>query len=206
MFHLLEGIRFGYLSLIISYWETFVKTVFEKKLTQGKLLAILCNGGDFVPERNGHLKELRLKCGYTQQQVADVLGVTKATISKYESGQRKLRSDHVEKLSILFNVEPVYILLGVTSAEWRREMDNVMQREEEEEREYWESVLLTKPILDMIPLLERLNDDGQQKAVERVEELTEIPRYRRPDTLPAPPEGTDTTPAEKPTEGPENGE
>ena len=161
-----------------------------------------------MPERNGHLKELRLKCGYTQQQVADVLGVTKATISKYESGQRKLRSDHVEKLSILFNVEPVYILLGVTSAEWRREMDNVMQREEEEEREYWESVLLTKPILDMIPLLERLNDDGQQKAVERVEELTEIPRYRRqePSQPPPPaPEGTDTTPAEKPTEGPENG-
>jgi len=34
-------------------------------------------------------------------------------------------------------------------------------------------------ILSMLP---GLNDVGQQKAVERVEELTEIPKYRRQDT------------------------
>jgi len=46
-------------------------------------------------------------------------------------------------------------------------------------------------------LLSCLNADGQQKAVERVEELTEIPRYRAetaPQSPPAPQEGNDTTP------------
>lgn len=41
--------------------------------------------------------------------------------------------------------------------------------------------------------LSKLNDDGQQKAVERVEELTEIPKYQRQETPPEapqdPPEG-----------------
>lgn len=43
---------------------------------------------------------------------------------------------------------------------------------------------------------ELLNDDGQKKAAERVEELTEIPKYQRK----APPEGKDTAPEEKPSE------
>ena len=33
----------------------------------------------------------------------------------------------------------------------------------------------------------KLNYDGQQKAIERVEELTEIPRYRRQEAAGAPP-------------------
>ncbi len=45
---------------------------------------------------------------------------------------------------------------------------------------------------DLMKAYRRLNEAGQQKAVERVEELTEIPKYRREET---PPAG-----AEKPTE------
>lgn len=45
--------------------------------------------------------------------------------------------------------------------------------------------------------MDKLNDEGQQKAVERVEELTEIPKYRR--------QGTDPTPTENGTEAPETG-
>ena len=49
----------------------------------------------------------------------------------------------------------------------------------------------------------KLNEEGQEKAAERVEELTEIPRYQAPEPSTAPPgapEGTDTTPAETPPE------
>ncbi len=55
----------------------------------------------------------------------------------------------------------------------------------------------------LINSFSQLNDDGQYEAVKRIEELTEIPRYRRqdtPQTSPAPQEGTDTTPA---ADGPE---
>ena len=49
-----------------------------------------------------------------------------------------------------------------------------------------------------------LNEAGQQEAVKRVEELTEIPRYQRQDateTPPAPQESTDTTSPQSPSEG-----
>ena len=45
--------------------------------------------------------------------------------------------------------------------------------------------------------MDKLNEEGQQKAVERVEELAEIPRYQR--------QGTNPTPTENGTEAPETG-
>lgn len=69
------------------------------------------------------LRKLREAKGLTQQQVADCLGVTKATISKYEKGQRRV--NHIEELSKLYNVEPIYILTGKTSSEWRVIEDDI---------------------------------------------------------------------------------
>ena len=161
-----------------------------------------------MDQDNRYLKDLRIKCGYTQQEVADRIGVSKATISKYEKGLRGI--NHIEELSKLYNVEPIYILTGITSEQWRRQMEDEIENGEEAERSYWESVLLPNQVSRMKQLLDNLNDEGQQKAIERVEELTEIPRYRAETASqpsPAPPEDTDTTPppggAEKPSGGPE---
>lgn len=140
---------------------------------------------------NDHLRDLRLKHGLTQQEVADKIGVTKATISKYEKGLRGIK--HIQELSDLFNVDPIYILMGITADEWRQNAKAEVEQAENEERQYWESILLTDSVLQLMPLLDKLNDDGQQKAVERVEELTEIPKYQRQETPPEapqdPPEG-----------------
>ena len=61
----------------------------------------------------------------------------------------------------------------------------------------------------LIGAFSRLNSTGQQEAVKRVEELTEIPRYRAetaPQDTPAPQEGKDTTQPPEGTEGPQEGE
>lgn len=83
----------------------------------------------------------------------------------------------------------------------------------------------------IVAALDKLNDEGQEKAAERVEELTEIPRYQRqepaqkltkeelreslkrlgmdkllpdgPQDTSAPQEDKDTTPAETPSKGPQ---
>lgn len=63
---------------------------------------------------------------------------------------------------------------------------------------------LNTPQRRIATALDLLNEEGQEKAAERVEELAEIPRYQAQDTpqdTPAPQEGTDTTPAETPSEG-----
>ena len=126
---------------------------------------------------NDRLKNLRIKSGYTQQEVADKIGVTKSTISKYEKGQRGL--NHIEELATLFGVEPAYILFGKTLEEMNTEISNQVHQAENEERNFWESILLPGRMSELLPLFEKLNDVGQQKAVERIKELAEIPRYQR---------------------------
>ena len=115
-----------------------------------------------------YLKELRIKAGLTQQEVADKIGVTKATISKYEKGQRGIK--HVNELARLYGVEPMYILTGETTQEWRDKLD----REMEMEREYWEKELLTPPAKEVMRILDRLNEAGQQKAVEVLKLLVDM--------------------------------
>ena len=61
----------------------------------------------------------------------------------------------------------------------------------------------------LVRLFHLLNETGKNAAIDRVGDLTEIPRYRRQEPQEAAPpasEGKDTTPAEPPPESQENGE
>lgn len=55
------------------------------------------------------LKELRLKNNYTQQQVAERLGVSKAVISSYEVASRYPSYDILIKLATLYGVSTDYL-------------------------------------------------------------------------------------------------
>lgn len=59
---------------------------------------------------NERLKELRIESNMTQSELANKLGVTPATISKYEKGQIVVAADIIIKYSKVFNVTPDYIL------------------------------------------------------------------------------------------------
>lgn len=50
------------------------------------------------------IKEFRLKRGMSQEELADLLGTTKQTVSRYETGERKANQDILFKLSEIFNV------------------------------------------------------------------------------------------------------
>lgn len=60
---------------------------------------------------NETIKSLRKKNKMTQQELGDLLGVTKATIQKYESGTIKnLKQSTIQKLSKIFCVHPSVFL------------------------------------------------------------------------------------------------
>lgn len=59
------------------------------------------------------VKQLRLERGWSQQEVADRLGVNKQTISQYERGIRKPLFDTAEQLADIFHVDLNY-LMGFT--------------------------------------------------------------------------------------------
>lgn len=57
------------------------------------------------------LKELRKQHGYTQEQLAALIGVERSSIGKYEGKSRIIPSDDVKyKLAELFNVSVDYLL------------------------------------------------------------------------------------------------
>ena len=65
------------------------------------------------------LKTLRIKKKLTQQQLADLLGLTKSVISAYENGLRYPAYDVLIKISRIFKVSTDF-LVGV---EIKREID-----------------------------------------------------------------------------------
>ena len=65
------------------------------------------------------LKTLRIKKKLTQQQLADLLGLTKSVITAYENGLRYPAYDVLIKISRIFKVSTDF-LLGV---EIKREID-----------------------------------------------------------------------------------
>ena len=56
------------------------------------------------------LKELRKSHKLTQQQLADIIGVTKRTIIAWEKGERDIKKEKAEQLAKYFNVSVGYIL------------------------------------------------------------------------------------------------
>ncbi|MGN5650375.1 helix-turn-helix domain-containing protein [Bacillus sp. Brlt_9] len=63
------------------------------------------------------LKALRLEFEMVQQEVADLSGLTKPTISRYESGKKTPSRESVEKLSAIFKVSSDY-LLGISDSKY----------------------------------------------------------------------------------------
>ncbi|MFZ7807720.1 MULTISPECIES: helix-turn-helix domain-containing protein [Bacillus cereus group] len=56
------------------------------------------------------LKDLRREKKLTQQDIADVLGIEKSNISRFESGKQSLSSENIIKTAKYFNVSVDYIL------------------------------------------------------------------------------------------------
>lgn len=59
------------------------------------------------------VRQLRKERGMTQQELADMIGLTKVTISQYETGKRKPSFEMIEALADVFHVDMNY-LLGFT--------------------------------------------------------------------------------------------
>lgn len=66
-------------------------------------------------EISERLQQLRKLANYSQEQLADMLGVSRQAISKWESGQSNPDINNVIKLSGIYNVSTDYILIGKES-------------------------------------------------------------------------------------------
>lgn len=122
------------------------------------------------------IRQLRIDHQMTQEELGAKVGVQKAAIYKYENGLVvNLKRSVIEKLALALDTTPTY-LMGMEDNDVSDSLSSertailIMLRESEARDQ--------ARILEMIKDFQKLNEDGKEKAVERIHELTEIERFQ----------------------------
>lgn len=68
---------------------------------------------------------LRTRNGWTQQQLADELQVSKQSISYWETGRKAPKMKKIEEMARLFNVSVSYILDGETKGKYNSTAETI---------------------------------------------------------------------------------
>lgn len=102
------------------------------------------------------LKELRIKNGLNQKELADEMGYKQNTVSQWENGQRAIDTNVLGKLADFYGVSADYLLGRSPKV---REIDDPLQNR-------------------LIAAFSSLNDLGKKEAIKRVAELSELEKYR----------------------------
>ena len=123
------------------------------------------------------IKQARTKLGMTQAELAKRMGVTPQTVSQYERGLINPKIETLQKFADALGVS-IGTLCGSLHYYKTIQIDRTYIN-------YLAHVLESDSIEnEMLELLKgafyKLNPEGQGKALERVRELTEVPRYQNP--------------------------
>lgn len=120
-----------------------------------------------------NIKNLRLKNGFTQKELAQKSNISEISIRKYESNERKPKADTLNKIAAALNVtlseldpDTFFDRLHESVKKGRDLLEEVKENQK------------TLYINQMIDLMESLNGIGQEKALDQVELLTKIPEYK----------------------------
>lgn len=155
------------------------------------------------------IRKARKERGITQQELAKRIGVNRATVSKYESGQIS-----IPFAQVLAIAEALDMTLYDLSPEFPEQHKEIMSASFEagyfarEEEDRLDGYTFSDEEIMLIKHFSSLNTGGQHEAIKRVHELTRLDEYKRieqPET-PAEPlaedeQGKSSTEQEKPPAG-----
>lgn len=121
------------------------------------------------------IRAQRILQGLTLNELAEKIGVTAAALSRYELGQRKLSIEMIFRISDVLNVSASEIAHfdELSTTLFGDSLFSLFPEEVEDIKNA--SSPYRRRLLDAFELL---NEQGQQIAAGRVEELTEIPKYQ----------------------------
>lgn len=107
------------------------------------------------------LRQAREQSGLTQQDLAEKLGVTKSAVGNYENGVSSPKWDVLLKIFDILMVEPNFLYQDSFSLDLS------------------EKVTLTPQQSALLSSFDQLNEEGQQKAVDYVDDLVLTGRYKK---------------------------
>lgn len=146
-----------------------------------------------MPNKNivgNKIKYFRNKKGITQKTLGELIGKTESSIQKYECGYTEVPFSVLEKIAISLDTELLFLL----DDEYLESASNYFMDNGDAKLAsiLHDFALINKQLSIDIDnnyisilnkLFSELNDSGKQKALERIAELTEIPRYTNPEVL-----------------------
>lgn len=135
---------------------------------------------------NERLRAIRKEKGLTQAELAEKAGIAVNSVRLYEAGARLPKLDTIARMAVAMGLTANDLMAG----QWGK-FDGIFLSDEEFQQDDREAQLIYH--------FRTLNDNGQTVAVERVQELTQIPAYQsRADTAQSVPgSADDKEPAEK---------
>lgn len=118
-----------------------------------------------------YIKRLRNEHGrMTQEELGQLLRpqVNRAAINKWENGQvENIKRSYIEQMAIIFNVRPCELMCFE---------NDIQQNPEATTKEYVQNVYGNQA-LTALTLFNQLNETGKNKALEDLDDLTQIPKY-----------------------------
>lgn len=127
------------------------------------------------------IRLLRKQKGITQIQLSEKAGIGVASLIRYEKGERTPNLEILRKLADALEVPIAYLISGslapVTIMEDNNGIVDVVPGVPEDVAQL--VGLSSDNKAQLLEAFDKLNEEGQNKAVERVEELTEIPKYKK---------------------------
>lgn len=139
------------------------------------------------------IKKARQEAGITQAELAKRLNVTPQTISQYERGLINPKYETALKFAEALNLQPSWLFGAKWGELTAEDTMNLAKKEQASHGLLWgllnpestETMIQTQQELDVQLAFRKLNDEGQRVAIERVEELAQIPKYQRQQDTPA---------------------
>ncbi|MBM7623748.1 transcriptional regulator with XRE-family HTH domain [Sporohalobacter salinus] len=123
------------------------------------------------------LKKLRNEKGVYQKELAKIIGVSRPTITQYESGQRKPDHETLSKIADYFDVSIDY-LLGRTDE--RKSADKIKQAlsDDEDLQEFWEQLSTREDLKLMFKQTKDLSPESIHRIIEIVKIIEDEERER----------------------------
>lgn len=116
------------------------------------------------------IKRLRVASGMTQEELGAKLGVGKATVQKYESGQiQNLKTAHIKTLCRLFKKRPHFFIFDDLE-KYEGETENL-----NESIEMHYGAMLTATL----KIGFRLNEKGRARLLDYAADLAKIEEYKK---------------------------
>lgn len=119
------------------------------------------------PNIGSSIKSAREKVGMTQKELAEKMGTTPQNISQYERNIRNPKLETRERLAEAMGLSSDTFLITYNDPQIAQELEQFLED------------AMKRRLSELENLFCSLNEDGQCAALERLDELAQLPKYQR---------------------------